>query len=66
MTSKEIVYGIHAVKSRLQKGASGIQELWLLQGNSSRRMIQLLTLAEETGVHVNRKTKAEMDSAPAI
>ena len=45
-----LVYGFHAVASRLKRGGEGIRDLYLAGGRDDARMRDLLRLAETAGV----------------
>lgn len=52
MAELRLIYGFHAVTSRLRQNASGVLELYVQGQRNDPRMRDLLKLAEEQGVRV--------------
>ncbi len=52
MAELRLIYGFHAVTSRLRQNASGVLELYVQSQRNDPRMRDLLKLAEEQGVRV--------------
>jgi 23S rRNA (guanosine2251-2'-O)-methyltransferase len=48
----KLMFGFHAVTSRLRHEASSVEELYIDSGRVDRRMQDLLTLAKTTGVRI--------------
>jgi 23S rRNA (guanosine2251-2'-O)-methyltransferase len=54
MTDTRIVYGFHAVTSRLRQKAASVKELYVDAARDDRRTQELIRVAEERAVHVMR------------
>lgn len=61
MTSSETVFGVHAVKSLLQRSPQRVEQLFLLRGREDRRLQELQALAREHGVQVDLRERGELD-----
>ncbi len=61
MSEKRLIYGFHAVTSRLRQSAASVKEILLDQGRDDRRARELARLAGERGVRVIRVDGARLD-----
>jgi 23S rRNA (guanosine2251-2'-O)-methyltransferase len=61
MGEARLIYGFHAVTSRLRQGAAGVKEIFLDQSRSDRRARDLAQLAGERGVRVMMVDGARLD-----
>ena len=61
MTEPRLIYGFHAVLSRLRQHAASVKELFLDQGRSDRRAKDLAQVATERGVRVIMVDGARLD-----
>lgn len=61
MADTRIVYGFHAVTSRLRQSAASVREIFIDQGRSDRRTRDLERLAEERGVRVVKIEAERLD-----
>ena len=57
------VVGINSVRSALRFGAEGVQELWLDRRRRDRRLLELATLARESGISVRQLEREDLDRA---
>ncbi|MFT4519909.1 MAG: 23S rRNA (guanosine2251-2'-O)-methyltransferase [Halioglobus sp.] len=58
----EYIYGIHAVDSLLRQNPKSVARLWMQQGREDKRITQLLELAGNQGVPVERRLRQDMDA----
>ena len=65
MSSARIIYGFHAVLSRIRQNAESIQELYVDKDRVDARMKDLLTLASEKNLRVMTLEKARLDGMAA-
>jgi 23S rRNA (guanosine2251-2'-O)-methyltransferase len=61
MAEPRLIYGFHAVLSRLRQHASGVREIYLDQGRGDRRAKDLAKVAGERGVRVIPVDGARLD-----
>jgi 23S rRNA (guanosine2251-2'-O)-methyltransferase len=61
MSQSVLIYGFHAVTSRLRQNASGILEIYLDQGRHDQRSRDLLQLAEAKGVKILQMPRQRLD-----
>ena len=61
MTESRIIYGFHAVTSRLRQRAAGAKEIYLDPSRSDRRARELARLAGERGVRVMAVDASRLD-----
>ena len=61
MTETRIIYGFHAVTSRLRQSASSVKELYLDVARDDRRSLELVKAAEERGTRVMRVDEKRLD-----
>ena len=61
MAQARLVYGFHAVTSRLQQNAAGVKEIYLDQSRGDRRARDLAQVAAERGVRVMHVDAARLD-----
>ena len=61
MTESRIIYGFHAVTSRLRQRAAGVKEIYLDPSRSDRRARELARLAGERGVRVMAVDASRLD-----
>jgi 23S rRNA (guanosine2251-2'-O)-methyltransferase len=61
MSETRLIYGFHAVTSRLRQNAASVKEILLDQGREDRRARELGRLAGERGVRVIRVDGARLD-----
>jgi 23S rRNA (guanosine2251-2'-O)-methyltransferase len=62
VTSEDrLIYGFHAVTSRLRQKAAGVREIYIDQSRSDRRSRDLVQAAQERGVRVIRIEGARLD-----
>jgi 23S rRNA (guanosine2251-2'-O)-methyltransferase len=61
MSEAKIIYGFHAVLSRLRQHAAGVREIYLDQGRGDRRAKDLAQVAAERGVRVITVDGARLD-----
>ena len=61
MTESRIIYGFHAVTSRLRQRAAGVKEIYLDPSRSDRRARELARLAGERGVRVMAVDGSRLD-----
>jgi 23S rRNA (guanosine2251-2'-O)-methyltransferase len=59
--SDGLVYGLHAVRTLLQRHPGRVRQLWLQAGREDARAGQLRRLAEEHGVRVATRPATELD-----
>ncbi len=65
MSSTRIVFGFHAVSSRLRQNPASMQEICVDSTRKDARMQDLLQLAEQKGVRVMQMDKARLDGLAA-
>lgn len=65
MSEARLIYGFHAVTSRLRQQAAAVKELYLDQSRSDRRAKDLAQLAAERGVRVMMVDGARLDGRPS-
>jgi 23S rRNA (guanosine2251-2'-O)-methyltransferase len=61
MSQSALIYGFHAVTSRLRQNAEGVQEIYLDQGRHDQRSRDLLQLAEARGVKTMQVARQRLD-----
>ncbi len=61
MSDKRLIYGFHAVTSRLRQNAAGVKEILIDQGREDRRARELVRLAGERGVRLIRVDGTRLD-----
>ena len=61
MSETRIIYGFHAVTSRLRQSASSVKELYLDVARDDRRSVDLVKAAEERGTRVMRVDEKRLD-----
>ncbi len=61
MNETRLIYGFHAVTSRLRQNAASVKEIVLDEGREDRRARELVRLAGERGVRVIRVDGARLD-----
>ncbi len=61
MSQSVLIYGFHAVTSRLRQDAGGVQEVYLDQGRHDQRSRDLLQLAEARGVKTMQVPRQRLD-----
>ncbi len=61
MTDTRIIYGFHAVHSRLRQSADSVKELYLDSGRDDRRAKELIETAESRGARVMRVDEKRLD-----
>lgn len=61
MSETRIIYGFHAVTSRLRQNAQSVQELFVDVARDDRRAQELVRLAEERGTRVMRVDEKRLD-----
>ena len=66
MSDSRILFGFHAVLSRMRQHASSIQEILIDQERIDPRMKDLLKLAEASNVRVMRADRARLDGIAGI
>jgi 23S rRNA (guanosine2251-2'-O)-methyltransferase len=65
MSSARIIYGFHAVLSRIRQNAESIQELYVDKDRVDARMKDMLTLASDKNVRVMTLEKPRLDGMAA-
>lgn len=55
------IFGLHAVKSVLERQPQRVLHIWVQQGRDDRRMTEVLELAARFGVHVDTLARAKLD-----
>ncbi len=65
MSITRIVFGFHAVLSRIRQNPASVQELCVDKTRKDARMQDLLQLAEEKGVRVMQMEKERIDGLAA-
>ncbi len=61
MSDATTVFGLHAVRTLLQRHASKIVQLYVQRGRDDARMNELLSLAKEHHIKVEQRSSQEMD-----
>ena len=61
MSESRIIYGFHAVTSRLRQGAGGVKEVYLDAAREDRRAQELVKAAESRGARVMRVDEKRLD-----
>ena len=61
MTDTRIIYGFHAVASRLRQSAASVNEIYLEATREDRRANELLKAAESRGARVMRVDEKRLD-----
>src|SRR5262245_46662355 len=61
MVEARLIYGFHAVTSRLRQSAASVLEIFLDQARSDPRARELAKLARECGVHLMLVESARLD-----
>jgi len=62
----QTIFGINAVRSRLQLGHGGIEQLMVRAGALSPRLQQIVDLATEIGCEVNRVDMDQLDNMTGV
>ena len=62
MAAAEFIFGIHTVKTKLQRNIEQVQSIWLQQGRDDQRLRSLQKLAEDAGISVQVVPRKELDS----
>lgn len=57
------VTGIHSVRVALQQGGQGVSEIWLEERRRDRRLEEIVRLAEQAGIRVQRVMRDKLDQA---
>jgi 23S rRNA (guanosine2251-2'-O)-methyltransferase len=55
MADLRLIYGFHAVTSRIRQNPDGVMEIYLQSQRQDQRMRDLIKLAEVSGVRVRRR-----------
>ena len=66
MSEIRIIYGFHAVTSRLRQSVSSIKELYLDSAREDRRAQDLLKTAEGCGARVMRVDEKRLDEILSV
>ncbi|MCL1077458.1 23S rRNA (guanosine(2251)-2'-O)-methyltransferase RlmB [Parashewanella spongiae] len=61
MKKQDMMYGIYAVESLLTQAPERVLDLWLLQGREDDRLKKIVSLANNTGVTVQRAAKKTLE-----
>ena len=61
MSSKQIIYGLHAVQALLEKEPDSVSALWVDRTRHDRRMQAVLQLAKQAGVKLYKIESDELD-----
>ena len=61
MSNSQIIFGLHSVRTAL-KHEGAVTELWVESRRQDRRIREVLQLAKEVGVSVNKVPKDELDT----
>ena len=61
MAESRLIYGFHAVTSRLRQSAASVKELYLDSAREDRRSLELLKAAEARGTRVMRVDEKRLD-----
>jgi 23S rRNA (guanosine2251-2'-O)-methyltransferase len=61
MSDARIIYGFHAVTSRLRQNAGSVKELYVDAAREDRRAHELIRMAEERGTRVMRLDEKRLD-----
>jgi 23S rRNA (guanosine2251-2'-O)-methyltransferase len=61
MSSKQIVYGLHAVQALLDKEADSISAIWFDKARHDKRMQAVIGLAKRAGLTIHKVDKEELD-----
>ena len=61
MTDTRIIYGFHAVTSRLRQSAGSVKEIYLDAAREDRRALELVKAAEDRGARVLRVDEKRLD-----
>jgi 23S rRNA (guanosine2251-2'-O)-methyltransferase len=61
VSGANLVYGIHAVRMVLRNRTARVVDVWLQAGRSDERIEELVTLAHEQGVRVERRSIRDLD-----
>src|SRR5262245_24895419 len=61
MSESRVIYGFHAVRSRLRQAAAGVQEIYLDQSRHDPRAKDLAQLARDRGVRLLMVEGARLD-----
>lgn len=61
MSQSVLIYGFHAVTSRLRLDAGGVQEVYLDQGRHDQRSRDLMKLAEDKGIKILLMPRQRLD-----
>jgi 23S rRNA (guanosine2251-2'-O)-methyltransferase len=61
MSDSSLVFGMHAVRTLLQRHTDKVQQLLLVRGREDARMAEVLQLARERGVKVEFRSTHDLD-----
>lgn len=61
MSEGSVVYGLHAVRSLLERQPGRVRQVWLQSGRDDARVAEIRRLAAERGVRVGGRPAAELD-----
>lgn len=61
MSSKQIIYGLHAVQALLDKEPGSVSAIWFDRGRHDKRMQAVFGLAKKSGVTIHRVEREELD-----
>lgn len=65
--SADLVYGLHAVTSTLERDAAAVEQLWVDRARQDARMRRVLELAHAAGISATGVSRRELDAlAPTI
>ena len=61
MSSKQIIYGLHAVQALLEKEPDSVSTIWFDRARHDKRMQAVFGLAKGAGVTIHKVDKEELD-----
>ena len=61
MSSKQIIYGLHAVQALLEKEPDSVSAIWFDKTRHDKRMQAVFGLAKKAGLTVHKVAKEELD-----
>lgn len=61
MSSKQIIYGLHAVQALLEKEPESVSSIWIDKVRHDKRMQAVFGLAKKAGVSIHKVAKEELD-----
>jgi 23S rRNA (guanosine2251-2'-O)-methyltransferase len=64
-SSKEYIFGVHAVQAVLENRPESVLALWVQAGRDDTRLSQIVTLAGQAGVAVQSAARAQLDKMVA-